>query len=624
MVLQLERRIPVKLVAIAVILILCSFPSFAFSQSDFKAAFVTYVYGYDRYIPRWCNIYEHGDKIQLYTGIRDINRGRAAAVDFVVVVKDPKGYVVGGSVIQKRIIGYQDETYGVFSIDVKEDWIEGKYQLDAYAFDVLNFSSTYSSYSKLYNKILYSGSYSPSIGTISRENAPYVKKQLTFYVGHYTIPNQFMVFDARLEAVQLPEGASNTLKVTVANKVNKKGSVTLTVLVDGREVGNKTVEMSGYEVKEVGIKIPPLSIGSHTIQIKAGNAILSRTLPIITEPLIYDKPVLIGDVMNGSVVYSANNYVLGSGGISETNNLSVENALSNLKSSKYSVNKEDAEKMLTNIFAYLYKHYEKTSLRVALVRGSDSRAEKLLPELLDIIKRDSRAPVTYAGMRGYDELSDVDVAVYVGSNPEVSGLEYFFKSGGLLIVDNPSYWKDCKSELENSLAAVGGWRDVKTPEELFYSFYDLRIDRGIQISITTEITLPPKLTYSGLSVNKFITTAGEPVEISFNVRNLGKTGKETVKVLVNGETAYKEEIILKTGETKSISFQYIPDKEGSYKVEIPGTNLVKVFFVKAKAGHLAPTPTPTPEKPSRGGGVFVAGSAAMLAALIIARMLLRE
>jgi len=623
MVPMLRCRISAKLATLAIILILCSSPSFALSQTDFKTAFVTYVHDYDKYIPRWGNVYEHGDKIQLYTGVKHINRGRAAAIDFVVIIKDPKGYVVGGKVIQKRITGYEDETYGVFSIDVEDSWIDGKYQLDVYAFDVLNFSSTYSSYRQLYNKMLYSGTYSPSVGTVSRENAPYVKKQLTFYVGHYTVSNQFIVFDARLEALQLPEGASNVLKVTVANKISKGGSVTLDVLVDGKSVGNKTVELSGYEVKEVGVEIPPLSTGTHTIQVNAGGATLSRTLPVVINPLIYDKPILIGDVMNGSVVYSANNYVLGSGGISEINDIDMGKALSNLKSSDY-VNREDAEKMLTNIFAYLYKHYGKTSLRIALLQGSDARAEKLLPELLDIIKKDSEAPITYIGVKGYNELSDVNVAVYVGDNPKVSDLKYFFKSGGLLIIDNPFYWKDYRNELENSLSALGGWRNVKTPEELYYSFYDLRIDRGIRISITTEITLPPKLTYSGLNVNKFITTTGEPVKISFNVRNVGKTGKEVVKVLVNGETAYKEELTLKTGETKSISFQYIPDKEGSYKVEIPGTNLVKVFFVKAKAGQLAPTPTPTPIKQSRGGGIFVAGSAALLAALIIARMLLRE
>jgi len=622
----LSFKAPIKLAILTIILILCSSPSFALSQSDFKAAFITYVYDYNKYIERWDNVYKRGDTIKLYVGVENVNRGRAAAVDFVVAVKDPKGYVVYGKSIQKRIAGYQDEIYDVFEIKVDDDWIDGKYQLDAYVFDVLNFSATYKSYNQLYNEILYSGSSSPSIGTISREDAPYVKKRLTFYVKTYTIPNQFLVFDPRLAASQLPEGASNTLKVTVANRFEDEGTITIRALVDGREVDSQTVTLSGYEVREVSLKIPPLSLGTHLVKIEADNAILSRTLPIITKPLIYVKPILVGDVKNGSVVYSANNYILGSGGISEINNIDVDKALSNLEASGYNVNRENAKKMLTNIFAFLYKHYGKTgTTKVALLEGSDSRAEKILPELLEIIRKGSGAPISYVGVRKYEELSDVDIAVYVAATPpKVYMLEYFFESGGFLIVDNPGYWSDYRQELERSLYAVGGWKKLGNPEELYYSFYDLRIDRGIEISITTEIVLPPKIKYSDLRVSKFITNVGESVEISFKVRNEGKTGKEVIKALVNGETAYEEEITLKTGEERTITFEYVPEEEGSYKVEIPGTNLVKVFFVKAKTGQLAPTPTPTtPEKPTRGGGIVV-GSAALLAALVIARLLLRE
>ncbi|WP_048085966.1 hypothetical protein [Archaeoglobus veneficus] len=626
---RLRLKVPVRLIILAIILILCSSPSLALSQSDFKVAFVTYVYDYDKYIPRWDNVYKQGDTIKLYVGVENVNRGRAAAVDFVVVVKDPEGYVVDGKVVQKRVTGYQDEIYDVIEIGVKDDWINGKYQIDAYVFDVLNLSATYKSYNELYDKILYSGQYDLSIGTISRDEAPYVKKRLTFYVKPYTIPNQFVVFDARLEASALPEGASNTLKVTVINKIDEEGTITLKALVDGRVVDSKTVELSGYEVKVVSLEIPPLPLGTHLIQVKTDNGVLSRTLPVFVRPLLYDRPILIGDVKDGSVVYSPNNYILGSVGISEISDVDVDSAISKLKTSGYDVNREDAKKMLTNILAYLYKHYGKSGVaKVALLEGSDSRAEKVLPELLEIVKKDSGAPIEYVGVRGYSELKDVDIAIYVGGSvPKVGQLGYFFDAGGFLIVDNPLYWKDYREELERELLYIGGWKKVKTPEELYFSYYDLRIDRGIEVTISTEITLPPKLQYSELSVDKFISTAGEPIMISFKVKNVGKSGKEVVKVLVNGEPAYEEEVMLKTGEEKSISFEYVPEEEGSYKVEIPGTNLVKVFFVKAKTtGQLAPKPTPTPQekRSTREGGALVVGSAALLAALVIARMLLRE
>jgi len=618
-------KIDYKFVTLTVILLICVNPSSAISKSDFKVAFVTHVYDYNKYIPR-INVYKPGDDMKLYVGVENVNRGRAAAVDFVIIVKDPNDYTVCGKVVKKRITGYVDEIFDTISLKVDDSWVDGKYKIEAYAFDVLDSDETYRNYNEIYYKLI-SGEgdyYSLSVETVSRKVAPFVMKELTFYVrSHSSLPNQFIIFNPRFEATRLPVGAPNVLKVTVANTLDVKGDTEIKVLVDGKVVDDKKVELKGYEIKEVSFEIPPLKIGRHLICVRAENSIISGNLPIIIKKLIYKKSILVGDVLNGTMIYLPNNYVLGSAGISEVEDLDVKKALKNLESP--SLNRESARKMITNVLAYIYlensQNYKK-GIRVALLEGSDERAGKILPKLLEIIRRESGAPVTYKGLREYDNLSDVDVAFYVGCLPEVEKLRYFFERGGVLIVDNPLYWMDCKGRLSLESLTVGGWKNVSTPKRIFYSFYQLDAYSGIWVNVTKEIKIPPKIVYYNLSIDKFITSVGEPVKVSFKIRNEGKTGSVDVKVLINGETVYERKVTLKSGEERLISFEYTPTIEGSYRVEIPGTGLVKVFFAKAKTPVTTPTPTQTSEK--REGSVFIVVSAVILTALIIARILLRD
>ncbi len=602
--------------------------SAAFSSSDFHVALVSKVYDYGKYIPRNPPIFKPGSTLKLYLGVENVNINRAAAVDFVVIIKDPNGYVVYGKVVSLSTLSYKNKLYTDIDISIPEDWICGKYTIYAYAFNVLNTLSTQISYNDLYYKILYSGETSPSISTISRKNAPYVKKELSFYISK-EIPVKVYLFNEKLEAKSLPVGVSNRLEVSMLNPSDVEAKTVVNAVVDGKTVDSKEVTVSARSVKTISLEIPPLKSGTHLIKVTAENSKYMLTQPIVISPFIYDGSVLIGKVLNGTVVYSPNDYVLGSANIGSESNISLSEALRNLNST--SINRESAVRMLTNILAYVYSHEKyRGVVKVALLKGSDKRAEKILPVLLEIIKKESHAPIDYVGVRDELHLKGVKILFYVSSSPDfnVEMLKPFFKENGTLICDNPDYWVSYQDELAVKLSSMGMWNPT-TPTSLYDSYYNLRIDRGIVVRISTITEMPTKFKYMSLEVRgpagtgmPPLVNVSTPVNITFEVKNFGMSGRKKVEVAINGKIVFNRSIFLRTGQSEKITFQYVPEKPGSYRVTIPGTNLMQVFFVKSKTPTVITTPVKKPER--RAGAALIAVSAAVLAILIVIRMFIRD
>ncbi len=616
----------ILLLVVAFILVI--YPALALSPADFDVKIITFVYDYDKYIERWNDVFKPGDTLKLYLGVGNLNSNvGAVAIDFVIFIKDPNGYVVYSKVVEVRKLGYIDNVYEVVDIPIGNNWLDGKYTLEAYAFDVLNYTAVLKSYTR-YN--IFTAKGGGEIKTISRKNAPYVKKDVTFYVDSKADnipPDKFIIFDSQFKSRVLPVNVPNELEVSVLNKYPKDGRIKIGLKVDGKIEEVKDVDLKGYDVKRVSFTVPPLSKGTHTIEIVAfddKHTKIVNTPPIFVKPLLYDRPILIGRAYNGYIIYSPNNYILGSVGISEINDVNVKFALKVFNKSGYVMNRESAERVLTNIIAYAYLN-KKGTINVALLKGSDERAEKVLPVLLEYVRKETRAPVAYLGVRGYYHLSDVDVLIYVGSSvPKLGMLDYFLKRGGILVIDNTAYWKDLTGSIESQAYSMENWSGLRYSDELYKTYYDFNVNKIVTITVKRQI--PPKFVYSDLNVDKFIVDVGSPVTISFKVKNIGGPGKAKVRVKINDRVVFDEDVTLKTGEEKELSFTYTPPDEGSYKVQIVGTELVKVFFAKSKTKVSVEGVkiTPTPAKEEKRGAGLVVGSAALLAVLVIIRMLMRE
>jgi hypothetical protein len=113
-------------------------------------------------------------------------------------------------------------------------------------------------------------------------------------------------------------------------------------------------------------------------------------------------------------------------------------------------------------------------------------------------------------------------------------------------------------------------------------------------------------TITGVGIDKFTVQSGEPVTISVAVENRGVRGTKTLTLAINGEKEAEEPVTLGSMESKTLRFTVKRDLPGTYKVEIPGTNIIRLFFVEEPseggANSTAFVPVPVAQQPGEGGG----------------------
>ena len=118
---------------------------------------------------------------------------------------------------------------------------------------------------------------------------------------------------------------------------------------------------------------------------------------------------------------------------------------------------------------------------------------------------------------------------------------------------------------------------------------------------------------------------GKPVKISFDVKNEGGAGAAKIVVKINDIVVYNETVSMYQNDKKHVEFEYVPEKEGSYKVVLDDSTLSKVFFAK-NATKATVTLTTTPEKAETGrkDAGMITILAGVLAVLIALRFYLRK
>jgi hypothetical protein len=113
-------------------------------------------------------------------------------------------------------------------------------------------------------------------------------------------------------------------------------------------------------------------------------------------------------------------------------------------------------------------------------------------------------------------------------------------------------------------------------------------------------------TITGVGIDKFTVKPGEPVSISVTVENRGVRGTKTLTLVINGEKEAEESVTLGSMESKTLHFSVKRDLPGTYKVTIPGTNIIRLFFVEEPSevgeNSTAFAPVPVAQQPGEGGG----------------------
>lgn len=118
------------------------------------------------------------------------------------------------------------------------------------------------------------------------------------------------------------------------------------------------------------------------------------------------------------------------------------------------------------------------------------------------------------------------------------------------------------------------------PEEIIEKLKPPEIIRPPTPTPRPEEVKRPVFTVTDVSIDKFTVKPGETVSISVTVKNEGIEGTERVTLLINNEKEAEESVTLGFMESKTLIFPVTKDIPGTYKVTIPGTDIVKLFFVE--------------------------------------------
>lgn len=96
----------------------------------------------------------------------------------------------------------------------------------------------------------------------------------------------------------------------------------------------------------------------------------------------------------------------------------------------------------------------------------------------------------------------------------------------------------------------------------------------------SEVIEGTKFVVTNMQIDQFTVKPNEPVAISVAVKNEGERGTERISLLINGKKEAEAAVTVGSGDTETLHFLVSKELPGTYKVTIPGTDIVKLFFVK--------------------------------------------
>ncbi|MHC1584884.1 MAG: COG1470 family protein [Candidatus Syntropharchaeia archaeon] len=248
-----------------------------------KVEIVTNVKDFRDYTPRWSNRFPPGTTVKIYVEALDVNHAKIIGTDFYFIMKDPEGHIVDWTPIKVRKIGYDENIYVVYSKKISDSWIEGKYTVKIYAYDRVNFGRVmnleYSYLSHIDDEDFWEdffdvGDDDNSLGILNPISSSRVvmrNRKIYFYVdknaGRYP-PDWFTISDMKLVPSVLSRGEEAYVTVNVENTYDESGTAELSLLLDNRTIGMKSVKLGPGENSTIdfGFKVP--EEGEHVLEIR--------------------------------------------------------------------------------------------------------------------------------------------------------------------------------------------------------------------------------------------------------------------------------------------------------------------------------------------------------------------
>jgi len=261
----------------------------------------------------------------------------------------------------------------------------------------------------------------------------------------------------------------------------------------------------------------------------------------------------------------------------------------------------------------------------------DPRGHVVSMDRIDITRRDYVDDVYYVYSKAIPSWwlygkYELDIYAYDRLNKvKIMELERKVETNTLEeLIDNEDDFEDLEELFET---ACGGDEDALEDLGVIKSFSDSRKEiTHIKFFVCREEEIifepakPPEvekikaplLTVTDVRVDKFKVKPDESVSISVTVKNAGIRGTEKVTLVINGEKEAEQSVTLDYMESKTLFFPVKKSLPGTYKVTIPGTDIVRLFFVEEnhvegeeKTGNFTSTLSEAEASPNSGLPIHV-------------------
>jgi hypothetical protein len=254
------------------VLLLMSVPSLAIDNG--YARIVSKVTGLQDYDLHWNDRFPPGSIIKIYVEANGINHKRFAAIDYIFFIKDANDNIIDISSYSNRYEDYRENDFVIYSKEVPQSWEDGAYTADIYILDMLNESIMDEYYVNLTTSYL-NDTERPDFPEMDRNQSlkdpkQHIKLNKMFFIDRYA--NKYPVDRFRVENINLDKysvAPKEQVQVSfnVLNTFYDKGSTSFSLLLDGKEIENTTIELEGYKSSQVTSNISSDIVGNHLIEI---------------------------------------------------------------------------------------------------------------------------------------------------------------------------------------------------------------------------------------------------------------------------------------------------------------------------------------------------------------------
>ena len=245
------------------------------------AEIVTEVAGLRDYVPG-DDSFTHGNTLRVYTEMSDVNYEGFVFVEFVFIIKDPKGNVVSMDRMSFERRDYTDHAYVVYSKAIPYWWRYGKYKIEIYAYDRINkakirelerrVDETDDIEALLGNEDAFedleeffeSGSGADDLGVLrSFPDSEREKKRIYFYVrraeditpmaseeAERIEASGFTITDVKIDKFKVKPDEPITVSVTVENR-GAQGTKKISLVINGEVVAEESVTLNRLASKTI-------------------------------------------------------------------------------------------------------------------------------------------------------------------------------------------------------------------------------------------------------------------------------------------------------------------------------------------------------------------------------------